>query len=192
MNPWGWYPPHLVDNTDTQYLGNQHWQQCWIFVFLFFLSICLSMRQSVCVSVDLFTINLKFLTTHSYWLAQLFYMSLVSGPEFKICKLRAENTHLIKLNQSITRKKAPPCFQKSFSKKNSSKKNKWETIVLGFGSKQPLQQQSILACFIGPVCLVVLWNVCFLPVQSFLCFSAWMWTTALEVYVLFFWIPTYG
>ena len=157
------------------------------------------MCQSICVSVDLFTINLKFLTTHIYWLAQLFYLSLVSGLEFKNCKLRVENTHLIKLDQSITPIDAYPytkkylhASRKSYSKKNSPKKNKWEAIVLGFGSKQPLQQQSTLACFIGPVSMVVLWNVCFLPDQSSLCFSARLWTTALEIYVLFFWIFTYG
>ena len=77
-------PLHLVDNTDTQYLGDQHWQQCWFFRFFFlFVSICLSMCQSVCVSVYLFTINLKFLKTHNYWLAQLVYVSQVSGLELK-------------------------------------------------------------------------------------------------------------
>ena len=91
MNPLGWDPPHLMDDTDTQYLGDQHWQKCWLFV-LFFLSIYLSMCQSVCVSVHLFTINFKFLTTHNYWLAQLFYMSLDSGLELKNFKLQVENT----------------------------------------------------------------------------------------------------
>ena len=198
MNSWGWYPPHLVDNTDIQYLGDQHWQKCWVFIFLFFLSICFSMCQSICVSVDLFTINPKFLTTHSHWLAQLFYLRWISGLELKNCKLRVQNTHLIKLNQSITPMDAYPyakkhlqAFKKSYSEKNSSQKHKWEAIVLGFGSKQPFQQQSTLACFIGLMCMVVLWNVYFLHVQSSLCFSAWLWRTALEMYVLFFWILTY-
>ena len=72
------------------------------------------MCQSVCVSVNLFTINLKFLTTHNYWLTQIFYMTLVSGLEFKKGKLRVENTqaventHFIKLNQSITPMDAYP------------------------------------------------------------------------------------
>ena len=80
MSPLGWQSPHLVDNTDTQYLGEQHWQQCWCFRFcFFFVSICLRMCQSVFVSVHLFRINLKFLKTHKYWLAQLLYLSLVSG-----------------------------------------------------------------------------------------------------------------
>ena len=84
INLLGWHPPHLVDNTDTQYLGDQHWQQCWCFRFsFFFVSICLSMCHSVCVSVHLFRINLKFLKTHNYWLAQLVYVSLVSGLELK-------------------------------------------------------------------------------------------------------------
>ena len=51
-------------------------------------------------------------------------MSLVSGLKLKNCKLRVENTYLIKLNQSITpmdaypyAKKAPPRFQKKFFQK---------------------------------------------------------------------------
>ena len=88
MSPLGWHPPHLVDNTDTQYLGDQHWQQCWCFRFsFFFVSICLSMCHSVCVSLHLFRINLKFLKTHNYWLAQLLYASLVSGLELKTCRM---------------------------------------------------------------------------------------------------------
>ena len=101
-------------------------------------------------------------------------MSLVSELELKNCKLlveniqTVENTHLIKLNQSITPMDAYPdtkkylhASQKSSSKKNSSKKtkknqNKREAIVLGFGSKHPLKQQLTLACFIGPLCMVVL------------------------------------
>ena len=86
MTPWGWHPPHLGDNTDTQYLEDQHWQQWWCFRFLFFfffVSICLSMCQSVSVSVHLFTFNLKFLKTHNYWLAQLLNMSLVPRLELK-------------------------------------------------------------------------------------------------------------
>ena len=46
MSPLGGDPPHPVDNTDIQ---------------IYFASICLSISQSVCVSVHLFTINLKFL-----------------------------------------------------------------------------------------------------------------------------------
>ena len=96
-------------------------------------------------------------------------MSLDSGLELKNCKVRVENTqaventHLIKLNQSITPMDAYPYVKnhlhvskKSSFRKNSSKKNKWEAIVLEFGSKQPLQQQSTLVCFFGPVCMVFL------------------------------------
>ena len=86
MSPLGWYPPHVVDNTDIQYLGGWHWQQCWFFRFLFVV-IYLCMCQSVCMSERLFTINLKFLKTHNCWLAQLVYVSLVAGLEFKKCKL---------------------------------------------------------------------------------------------------------
>ena len=165
MSPLGWHPSHIVDDTDTQYLGDQDWQQFRFFrVFFFFLSTCLSLYQSVCVSVHLFTINLEFLKTHNYWLAQLVYMTLVSGLELKNCKMP---------NKIL---------------KNSSKKTKWEAKLLGFGSKQPPQQQSTPFCFIGPVySIVVLWNVCFLSLQSSLYFSAWLWTTTLEIYVRFFW-----
>ena len=68
MSPLGWHPPHLVDNTDTLYLGDQHWQQT-VLVFLdfyFFVFISLPMCQSVCVSVGLFAIHFKFLKTHCY------------------------------------------------------------------------------------------------------------------------------
>ena len=86
--PSGWHHLHLVDNKDTQYLVDQHWQQCWCFRFpFFFVSICLSLCQSVCVSVHLFRINLKFLKTHNYWLGQVLYVSLASGLELKPCRM---------------------------------------------------------------------------------------------------------
>ena len=66
MNPSGWHPPHLVDNTDTLYLGDQHWQQqCWFFRFLLF-GVHLFVYMLVSVSVRLCTIYLKFLKTHYY------------------------------------------------------------------------------------------------------------------------------
>ena len=37
--------------------------------------------------MHLLRINLEFLKTHSYWLAQLVYVSLVSGLELKTCKM---------------------------------------------------------------------------------------------------------
>ena len=52
MSPLGWHPPHPVDNTDTLYPGDQHWQQT-VLVFLdfyFFMFISLPTCQSVCVS----------------------------------------------------------------------------------------------------------------------------------------------
>ena len=77
-----------MDNTDTQYLLDQHWQQCWCFRFsFFFVFICLSMRQSNSVCVHLLRIHLKFLKTHNYWLPQLVYVSLVSGLELKTCRI---------------------------------------------------------------------------------------------------------
>ena len=66
--------------------NNEPFRVTQIFCF-FFLSICLSMCQPDCVSVHLFTINLKFLKTHNYWLGQLVYVSLVSGLELKNCWL---------------------------------------------------------------------------------------------------------
>ena len=117
MGPLRWHPPHPVNHTDTQYLGDQHWQQCWFFRFFFlFVSICLSMCQSVCLSVHLFTINLKFLKTHNCWLAQLVYVSQVSGLELKKMQTAYQN--------------AWEFFQKIMG----------EALVPGFGTKQPLQK----------------------------------------------------
>ena len=66
MNPAGWYSPHLVDNTDTLYLGDQHrQQQCWLFRFLLF-GVHLFVYMLVSVSVRLCTIYLKVLKTHYY------------------------------------------------------------------------------------------------------------------------------
>ena len=120
MSPLGWHPPHLVDNTNTQYLGDQHWQWCWCFRFSFLVCICLSICQSVCVSVHLITIILKFLKTYNYYLAQLVYVSLVSGRELRQCKL------YIKMLR------------------NSSKKIMGEALLSGFGTKQPLSQLKFL------------------------------------------------
>ena len=64
MNPSGWHPAHLVDNTDTLYLGDQHWQQqCWFFRVLLF-RVHLFVSMSVFASVRLCTIYLKFLKTY--------------------------------------------------------------------------------------------------------------------------------
>ena len=82
-SPLGWHTPHVVDNKDTQYLGDQHWQQCWCFrIFFFFVSTCLFMCQSVCVSVHLFTSNLKFL-------------SLALGLEFKKMQTAYQNDGIL-------------------------------------------------------------------------------------------------
>ena len=65
MSLLGWHPRHLVDNTDTLFLGDQHWQQAVLVFLYFYFSVFLSLPkcQSVCVSVRLFAIHLKFLTT---------------------------------------------------------------------------------------------------------------------------------
>ena len=49
MSPFGWHPPHLVDNTDTLYLGDQiDNRQCWFFkIFLCFCANSLPSCQSV-------------------------------------------------------------------------------------------------------------------------------------------------
>ena len=54
MSALGWHLPHLVDNIDTQYLGDQHWLQCWFFTFFFILcpSVCLCVSLWVCTSVQ--------------------------------------------------------------------------------------------------------------------------------------------
>ena len=56
MSPLGWHPPHLVDNKDTQYLGDQHCYQCWFFRFFFFFCILLFVHVSVslCVCVSFY------------------------------------------------------------------------------------------------------------------------------------------
>ena len=51
MSPLGWHPPHLVDNTDTLPLGDQHWQQAVLFFFFRFLLFCV--HQFAYVSVSL-------------------------------------------------------------------------------------------------------------------------------------------
>ena len=91
--------------------------------FFFFVSIGLSICQSACVSVDLFTNTLTFLKTHNYWLAQIVRVSLASGLEFKMCRL-----HIKML-------------------RNFSKKIKGDALVPGFGTKQPLQQFKFLLLF---------------------------------------------
>ena len=96
MSPLGWHHPGLEDHTDTEYLGDQYWQQCWCFTFcFFFVSIYLSMFQSVCVFLHLFRINLKFFKTRNYWLGQTLYVSLVLRLEWKTCRI-----HLTMLRNS--------------------------------------------------------------------------------------------
>ena len=112
--------------------------------FSFFVSVCLSMFQLVCVFI-----NLKFLKSHNYWLVQLVYVSLNSRVELKKCKL----------------------YIKMFINFSEKPMGLGGELVSDFRSKQPLQQQSTPACFIGPVwIMVVLWNICFLSAKSFLCF----------------------
>ena len=146
MIPLRWHPPHLVHNTNTQYLGNQHWHQCWFFRFFFyFVSICLSVSLClyICLQSQVFE-NSQLLTS------SFIYVSLVSGLELKTWRLR-------NLSECV----------------GILPKNQGEALVSGFGSEQRLQQESTPACFAGQVCImVVLWNTCFLPVQSFRFISA--------------------
>ena len=84
MSLLGWHPPHLMYNTDTQYLGDQHWQQCWFFRFFFyFVSICLtvSLCLYICLQSQVFE-NSQLLTS------SFIYVSLVSGLELKTWRLR--------------------------------------------------------------------------------------------------------
>ena len=50
MSPLGWHPPNVVNNTDTLYLGDQHWQQAML-VFFRFLLFCV--HQFAYASVSL-------------------------------------------------------------------------------------------------------------------------------------------
>ena len=50
MRPLGYHPPHLVDNADTLYLGNQHWQQTVFFLYSFISFVFISLPQSVCLN----------------------------------------------------------------------------------------------------------------------------------------------
>ena len=154
MNPLGWHPPHLVDNTDIQYLGDQHWQQCWQFRFsFFFVSICFSVSLCLYICLQSHVFENSQLLTSSF-----ISMSLVWGLELK--------------NMST------PCVSECLG---ILPKNQGETLQSGFALEQGLQQQSTPACFLGHVCgMVVHWNVCFLSVQSSLFASAWLWTTTIQ------------
>ena len=91
-----------------------------VFRFFFLFSVHRFVHaQSVCVSVHLFTVTLKFLKTHKYWLAQLLHVSLVPGLEFEKCRL------LIKMLRNFS-------------------KNRGEVLVTGFGREQPPQQPKFL------------------------------------------------
>ena len=50
ISPLGWHPSHLVDNTDTLYLGDQHWQTD-IAVFFRFLHFCVHKFANASVSL---------------------------------------------------------------------------------------------------------------------------------------------
>ena len=114
-----------MDNTHTQYLGDQHWQQYCFFRFFSFLcpSFCLCVNQSVWLYV--FTIHLRFLKTHIHWLAQLVYVSF---------EFRAR----VKMHIKMFR---------NFSKKSGGRH--W------FQELGQKSQQSTPAYFIEPVCSMV-------------------------------------
>ena len=42
MRPLVYHPPHIFDNADTVYLGNQHWQWAVLFFYIFLLFLCSS------------------------------------------------------------------------------------------------------------------------------------------------------
>ena len=140
-----------------QYLGDQHWHQCWFFRF-FFLFLCppVHVLVSLCVCVP-FCNNLKFSKAHNYWFVQLVYVNLNSGLELKKCKL---------------------CI-KMF--RNFSKKSGEGGISVRLWVKAASSATVSNCLFFGPVwSMVILWNACFLSAKSFLCFPVWLWTTALK------------
>ena len=61
VNPLGLHPPHLVDNTDTQYLGTRIDNSVDNLDFLSFMCPSVSMSACVCTSVY----NTKFLKTQN-------------------------------------------------------------------------------------------------------------------------------
>ena len=131
----------------------QHWQQWCFFTYVLFF-VCLFVCQSV--FVHLFTIS-------SFWkLTTIDFLVYICEPCFRA------------RNKNVTAAYVSKCL-------GIVPKNQGEGLVSGFGSEQCLQQESTPACFIGHVCsIVVLWNVCFLSVQSSLFVSAWLWTTTLH------------
>ena len=58
MTPLEWHPLHLVDNTDTLYLGD--WRHCFFFFRFLFFCVHKFAYVSVSLSVGLFAIHLKF------------------------------------------------------------------------------------------------------------------------------------
>ena len=72
-SPIRWHPPYLVDNADTLYLGDHHWQQIvllfQIFTFLWFI-VCLCVNQSVCVSLSVYNRSQVFKNS-LWWGSQL-------------------------------------------------------------------------------------------------------------------------
>ena len=132
MSPLGWHPSHLVTKTDSQDLGTSIDNSVGFLAFFFCVSIfCLC--QSLYLSLCLFTINLKFLKTHyHYWLSQVVYVSFVLGLTLKKCKLRIKML------------------------KNSSKTMWGRHYWQGFSQNSHFSKNQSSACFIGPVCSIVL------------------------------------
>ena len=157
MSPLRAHPPHLVDSTNTQYLGGQHWQQSWFFFFFFyFVSICFSIGQSVCLYICLQLIS-------NFWkFTTIDRLVYICEPGFRARIKKVKTAYVLECLRILP-------------------KNEGEALVSGFGSEQPLQQQLAPACFVAPVCsMVVLWNICFLSVQSSFVVPAWLWTTTLQ------------
>ena len=155
MSPLRAHPPHLVDSTNTQYLGGQHWLQSRFF-FFYFVSICFSIGQSVCLYICLQLIS-------NFWkLTTIDRLVYICEPGFRARIKKVKTAYVLECLRILP-------------------KNEGEALVSGFGSEQPLQQQLAPACFVAPVCsMVVLWNICFLSVQSSFVVPAWLWTTTLQ------------
>ena len=65
-SPLGWHLPHLVDNTYTLYLGDQHWQQT---VLVFFRCLLFNANQVGYGSINLYIWPFSQKLIKTQWLA---------------------------------------------------------------------------------------------------------------------------
>ena len=84
-----YHPPHLVDNADTLYLGNQLWQQAVLFFYKFLLFLCSSV--CLCLSHSLVCVFL-------YNPPQVFKSSLLWGCQWPL-KQKMRKTQWLRLGE---------------------------------------------------------------------------------------------